>query len=73
MGPKVGRHRVARLMRTPAFKAKTRRGFRPCRTGGRNPLVWLRTCCSSNSSQQPPIAAGPVTSPTSAPQRGGGT
>jgi putative transposase len=34
-GLKVGRHRVARLMRTAAFKAKTRRGFRPCRTGGR--------------------------------------
>ena len=36
-GLKVGRHRVARLMRKAAFKAKTRRGFRPCRTGGRKP------------------------------------
>ncbi len=34
-GLKVGRHRVARLMRTASFMAKTRRGFRPCRTGGR--------------------------------------
>jgi transposase InsO family protein len=30
-GLKVGRHRVARLMRHSALKAKTRRGFRPCR------------------------------------------
>jgi transposase InsO family protein len=29
-GLKVGRHRVARLMRCSALKAKTRRGFRPC-------------------------------------------
>ena len=36
-GLKEGRHSVARLMRTAAFKAKTRRGFRPCRTGGRKP------------------------------------
>ena len=36
-GLKVGRHRVARLMLTAAFKAKTCRGFRPCRTGGRKP------------------------------------
>jgi putative transposase len=27
---KVGRHRVARLMRCSALKAKTRRGSRPC-------------------------------------------
>jgi putative transposase len=31
-GLKVGRHRIARLMRRSALKAKTRRGFRPCRT-----------------------------------------
>jgi len=30
-GLKVGRHRVARLMRCSALKAKTRRGFRICR------------------------------------------
>jgi transposase InsO family protein len=30
-GLKVGRHRIARLMRHSALKAKTRRGFRPCR------------------------------------------
>jgi transposase InsO family protein len=30
-GLKVGRHRVARLMRCSALKAKTRRWFRPCR------------------------------------------
>ncbi len=30
-GLKVGRHRVARLMRCSALKAKTRREFRPCR------------------------------------------
>ena len=30
-GHKVGRHRIARLMRHSALKAKTRRGFRPCR------------------------------------------
>jgi len=30
-GLKVGRHRVARLMCCSALKAKTRRGFRPCR------------------------------------------
>ena len=30
-GLKVGRHRVARLMRCSALTAKTRRGFRPCR------------------------------------------
>jgi putative transposase len=29
-GLKVGRHRIARLMRCSALKAKTRRGFRPC-------------------------------------------
>ena len=34
-GLKVGRHRVAPLMRTAVLKAKTRRGFRPCRIGGR--------------------------------------
>jgi len=34
-GLKVGRHRVARLMRCSALKAKTRRGFRPCRNNGR--------------------------------------
>jgi putative transposase len=28
---KVGRHRVACLMRCTALKARTRRGFRPCR------------------------------------------
>ena len=28
---KVGRHRVARLMRCAALRARTRRGFRPCR------------------------------------------
>jgi putative transposase len=27
----LGRHRVARLMRTAGAKAKTRRGFSPCR------------------------------------------
>lgn len=37
-GLKVGRHRIARLMRCSALKAKTRRGFRPCR----NPVN--RTC-----------------------------
>jgi transposase InsO family protein len=31
---KVGRHRVARLMRNAALKDKTRRGFRPCRNSG---------------------------------------
>jgi len=30
-GLKVGRHRIARLMRCSALKAKSRRGFRPCR------------------------------------------
>jgi len=30
-GLKVGRHRVARLMCCSDLKAKTRRGFRPCR------------------------------------------
>jgi putative transposase len=30
-GLKVGRHRVARLMRRAVLKAQTRRGFRPCR------------------------------------------
>ncbi|MCP9803361.1 IS3 family transposase [Cyanobium sp. T1G-Tous] len=33
-GLKVGRHRIARLMRCSALKAKTRRGFRPCRHNG---------------------------------------
>jgi putative transposase len=33
-GLKVGRHRVARLMRCSALKAKTRRGFRSCRNSG---------------------------------------
>ncbi|WP_255003152.1 IS3 family transposase [Cyanobium sp. HWJ4-Hawea] len=33
-GLKVGRHRVARLMRCSALKAKTRRGFKPCRNSG---------------------------------------
>jgi putative transposase len=33
-GLKVGRHRIARLMRRSNFKAKTRRGFRPCRNKG---------------------------------------
>ena len=33
-GFKVGRHRVARLMRCSALKAKTRLGFRPCRNQG---------------------------------------
>jgi len=33
-GHKVGRHRIARLMRHSALKAKTRRGFRPCRNLG---------------------------------------
>ena len=36
-GLKVGRHRVARLMRTAALKAKTRRGFRPCRNSAGKP------------------------------------
>jgi len=35
-------------------------------------VVWPRTCCSESSAQQRPTAAGPVTSPTSAPQRAGG-
>jgi transposase InsO family protein len=30
-GLKVGRHRVGRLMRCAALKARTRRGFKPCR------------------------------------------
>jgi len=30
-GLKVGRHRIARLIRCSALKAKSRRGFRPCR------------------------------------------
>lgn len=30
----VGRHRIARLMRLAALKARTRRGFRPCRNSG---------------------------------------
>jgi transposase-like protein len=34
-GLKLGRHRVARLMRKAALKAKTHRGFRPCRICGR--------------------------------------
>jgi transposase InsO family protein len=33
-GLKVGRHRIARLMRGSSLKAKTRRGFRPCRNQG---------------------------------------
>jgi len=33
-GRLVGRHRVARLMRLAALKAKTRRAFRPCRNSG---------------------------------------
>ena len=33
-GLKVGRHRIARLMRCSALKAKTRRGFRLCRNAG---------------------------------------
>ena len=33
-GLKVGRHRIARLMRCSALKAKTRRGLRPCRNPG---------------------------------------
>jgi len=33
-GLKVGRHRVARLMRRSELQAKTRRGFRPCRNPG---------------------------------------
>ena len=33
-GLKVGRHRIARLMRRSDLKAKTRRGFRPCRNPG---------------------------------------
>jgi transposase InsO family protein len=33
-GLKVGRHRIARLMRCSALKAKTRRGFRPCLNPG---------------------------------------
>jgi len=33
-GLKVGRHRIARLMRCSALKAKTRRGYRPCRNTG---------------------------------------
>ena len=33
-GLKVGRHRIARLMRCSALKAKTRRWFRPCRNTG---------------------------------------
>ena len=33
-GLKVGRHRIARLMRCSALKTKTRRGFRPCRNQG---------------------------------------
>jgi transposase InsO family protein len=33
-GLKVGRNRIARLMRCSALKAKTRRGFRPCRNNG---------------------------------------
>ncbi len=33
-GLKLGRHRIARLMRCSALKAKTRRGFRPCRKPG---------------------------------------
>ncbi len=33
-GLKVGRHRIARIMRCSALKAKTRRGFRPCRNSG---------------------------------------
>jgi len=33
-GLKVGRHRIARLMRCSVIKAKTRWGFRPCRNPG---------------------------------------
>jgi len=33
-GLKVGRHRIARLMRCSALKAKTSLGFRPCRNSG---------------------------------------
>jgi len=33
-GLKVGRHRVARLMRKADLQARTRRGFRPCRNSG---------------------------------------
>ncbi|MFM7514535.1 MAG: IS3 family transposase [Cyanobium sp.] len=33
-GLKVGRHRIARIMRCSALQAKTRRGFRPCRNSG---------------------------------------
>jgi putative transposase len=33
-GLQVGRHRIARLMRCSDLKAKTRRGFRPCRNPG---------------------------------------
>jgi transposase InsO family protein len=44
-GPKVGRHRVARLMRCSALKAKTRRGFRPCRNQGNwaGDITYIRT------------------------------
>jgi transposase InsO family protein len=33
-GLKVGRHRIARLMRHSDLKARTRRGFRPCCNSG---------------------------------------
>jgi transposase InsO family protein len=44
-GLMVGRHRIARLMRCSALKAKTRRGFRPCRNTGNqaSDITYIRT------------------------------
>ncbi len=69
---KVRRHRVARLMRNAALKAQTRGRFRTCQNMGNRAAAWPRTCCSKSSAQPILTAAGPVTSPTSAPPRAGG-
>lgn len=47
-GLKVGRQRVAWLMRRTDLKAKTRRPFRPCR----NPVSWASGVAENQLQQQ---------------------
>jgi hypothetical protein len=72
-GLKVGRHRIARLMRCSALKAKTRRGFRPCRNPDNRASGVADNLLQQEFRPPHPTAAGPVTSLTSEQRLVGGT
>lgn len=72
-GHPVGRHRVARLMRRADLRARTRKAFRPCSRASSGAAGVAENLLQQDFHPRPRTAAGPATSPTSAPAPAGDT